>query len=74
MSQHLLILGAGVDRTAGIDFPLANKLLPDLTRYLEGPGKAVDDALRKMLPHLQFRFNNTVARAVDKIVRGYIFL
>lgn len=67
MSQHLLILGAGVDRTAGIDFPLANTLLPDLTRYLEGPGKAVDDALRKMLPHLQFRFNNTVARAVDKI-------
>lgn len=74
MSQHLLILGAGVDRTAGIDFPLANTLLPDMTRYLEGPGKAVDDSLRKMLPHLQFRFNNIVAMAVDKIVRGYIFL
>jgi hypothetical protein len=26
MSQHLLILGAGVDRTASTDFPLANTL------------------------------------------------
>ena len=42
----LLITGAGVDRTAGIDFPLANTLLADVTRYLDGPGKMVDQALR----------------------------
>ena len=67
MTRHLLILGAGVDRTSGIDFPLANTLLADVSRYLEGPGKAVDEALREMLPGLRFSFNNMIARAVDKI-------
>lgn len=67
MSQQLLILGAGVDRTTGIDFPLANTLLADVTRYLDGPGKSVDQALRVMLPGLRFSFNSMIARAVDKI-------
>lgn len=67
MSNNLLILGAGVDRTQGIDFPLANTLLADVSRYLEGPGKSVDEALRNMLPGLRFSFNNMIARAVDKI-------
>ncbi|CAI8771049.1 hypothetical protein [Methylococcus capsulatus] len=63
----LLITGAGVDRTPGIDFPLANTLLADVTRYLDGPGKTVDEALRDMLPGLRFSFNTMIARAVDKI-------
>jgi len=63
----LLITGAGVDRTEGIDFPLANTLLADVTRYLDGPGKGVDEALRAMLPGLRFSFNSMIARAVDKI-------
>lgn len=67
MSQNLLILGAGVDRTAGIDFPLANTLLTDVNRYLDGPGKEVEKALRDMLPGLRFSFNGMIARAVDKI-------
>lgn len=67
MSKHLLIIGAGVDRTTGIDFPLANTLLADVSRYLDGPGKAVDEALREMLPGLRFSFNSMIARAVDKI-------
>lgn len=66
-SKNLLILGAGVDRTKGIDFPLANTLLVDVTRYLDGPGKAVDVVLREMLPGLRFNFNSMIARAVDKI-------
>lgn len=67
MSKQLLILGAGVDRTTGIDFPLANTLLADVTRYLDGPGKDVELALREMLPGLRFSFNSMIARAVDKI-------
>jgi hypothetical protein len=67
MSNHLLILGAGADRTPGIDFPLANTLLVDVTRYLDGPGKGVDEALRRMLPGLRFSFNTMIARVVDKI-------
>ncbi len=67
MSDSLLILGAGVDRTKGIDFPLANTLLADVSRYLEGPGKAVDEALQAMLPGLRFCFNSMIACALDKI-------
>ncbi len=67
MTKHLLILGAGVDRTTGIDFPLANNLLADVARFLEGPGKNVETALRDMLPGLRFNFNSMIARAVDKI-------
>lgn len=67
MTARLLILGAGVDRTTGIDFPLANTLLADVTRYLDGPGKDVEKALRDMLPGLRFSFNSMIARAVDKI-------
>lgn len=67
MSQHLLILGAGADRTPGIDFPLANTLLAEVTKYLDGPGKPVDEALRAMLPGMRFNFNSMIARAVDKI-------
>jgi hypothetical protein len=63
----LLILGAGVDRTDGIDFPLANTLLTDITRYLDGEGKGVDEALRAMIPNLRFSFNSVIARAVDQI-------
>lgn len=67
MTKNLLIIGAGVDRTKGIDFPLANTLLADVTRYLDGPGKGVDEALRAMLPGLRFTFSSMVARAVDRI-------
>lgn len=67
MTDKLLIIGAGVDRTQGIDFPLANTLLTDVSRYLEGSGKAVDEALREMLPGLRFSFNRMIAHAVDKI-------
>ena len=64
----LLITGAGADRTKGIDFPLANTLLADVTRFLlDGEGKAVEEALREMLPGLRFSFNNMIARQVDKI-------
>jgi hypothetical protein len=67
MSNNLLITGAGVDKTAGIDFPLANTLLADVTKYIANEGKEVDIALREMLPGLRFSFNSMVARAVDSI-------
>lgn len=67
MSDKLLILGAGVDRTEGLNFPLATNLLAEISRYLAREGKPVDQALRKMLPGLKFSFNSMIARAVDKI-------
>lgn len=59
MNKSLFILGADVDRRTGINFPQANTLLADLTRYLDGPGKDVEAALREMLPSLRFSFSST---------------
>ena len=67
MTNNLLITGAGVDRSEGIDFPLASTLLADIARYLEKDGKAVDEALREILPGLRFSFNKMISAAVDKI-------
>jgi len=67
LPRNLLILGAGVDRTPGIEFPLANTLITDITRYLKDEGKGVDAALRSMIPNLRFSFNGMIARAVEQI-------
>lgn len=67
MTRNLLITGAGVDCTKGIDFPLAATLLPEIAAYIEGEGKAVDQTLRSLLPNLRFTFASMVARAVDAI-------
>lgn len=67
MGKHLLITGAGVDRSTGIDFPLATTLLADVAEYLADKDNCVDSELRKMIPGLRFNFNNMIARAVDKV-------
>lgn len=66
-NNRLLITGAGVDRTDGIEFPLANTLLAGITKYLDDDSNEVDKTLRDMLPGLRFSFNSMIARAVDKI-------
>ena len=67
MTKNLLITGAGVDCTKGIEFPLAATLLPEIAAYIEGEGKSVDQTLRSLLPNLRFTFSSMVARAVDAI-------
>ena len=67
MIKNLLITGAGVDRTKGIDFPLAATLLPEISAYLDKDGKDVDKVLRSLLPNLRFTFSSIVARAVEAI-------
>lgn len=67
MKDNLLITGAGVDFTKGIDFPLASTLLADISSYLKEEGRAVDEVLREMLPGLRFSFNKMISAAVDKI-------
>lgn len=67
--KHLLITGAGVDRSKGIDFPLANTLLGGITGFLTTEeGKRIDEVLREMLPNMRFSFNSMIKTAVDKIV------
>jgi hypothetical protein len=72
MSKKLLILGAGADRTTGIEFPMANTLLPAITQYLEGEGKAVDEALRDALPGLRFKFIRLINHAIDNLTNREI--
>ena len=67
MTKNLLITGAGVDRTAGIEFPLATTLLPEIAAFIDGEGKEVDAILRGLIPNLRFTFASMVARAVDTI-------
>ncbi len=67
MTKNLLITGAGVDRTTGIDFPLASTLLPEIAAFIDGEGKEVDKILRATIPNLRFSFSNMVARAVEGI-------
>ncbi len=67
MIKNLLITGAGVDCTKGIEFPMAATLLPEIAAYIEGGGKSVDQTLRSLLPNLRFTFASMVARAVDAI-------
>ncbi|HEY4248608.1 MAG TPA: hypothetical protein VGM64_17440, partial [Lacunisphaera sp.] len=67
MSANLIILGAGADRTNGIDFPMANTLLPEVAQYLAGDGKAVDEALRNALPGIRFSFGRLISGAIDNL-------
>lgn len=65
--ETLLIIGAGVDRTKGIDFPLANTLLSAISNYAENEGKQVDNKLRETLPNLRFTFSTIITQAIEKI-------
>lgn len=66
--ETLLILGAGVDKTKGIDFPTMDTLLASVSNYSLNEGKEVDNKLRTMLPNLRFAFSSMITHAMDKIV------
>ncbi len=66
MTTTLFILGAGVEKTEGINFPLAAQLLPEIVAFSESDeGKTFDEALRKSLPQLRFNLKSFIKSAVD---------
>lgn len=65
--KKVLVTGAGVDKTSGIDFPLANKLLPEVAQYLNGDGKEFEAALRASIPGLRFNFVRFINSEIDSI-------
>lgn len=70
MDSHIvLVTGAGVDKTPGIDFPLACDLLPAINGYLTQTeeGKKVDAILRDSIPGLRFRFDRFINNAITEI-------
>lgn len=67
----VLVTGAGVDKTPGIDFPLAADLLPAINGYLTrtDEGKAVDTLLRNKISGLRFRFDRFINNAITDIAQ-----
>lgn len=67
----VLVTGAGVDKTPGIDFPLAADLLSAINVYLtrSDEGKAVDTLLRQNISGLRFRFDRFINNAISEIAQ-----
>lgn len=72
-TNNLLILGAGVEKTDGINMPLANELVPQIRDFLYGNdiGQAVDKKLREIIKSLRFSYDNFIKRAVDNLASGF---
>ena len=67
MANYVLITGAGVDKSAGIDFPLANRLLPEIAKFIKGDGSEFDKALRSAIPNLRFDFSKYINTAINSL-------
>ena len=67
-ARTLVILGAGADAAVGL--PASSQLIPGIVDWLEtDEGKVVDDALRKQLKRLTFRFDKFVDDAIDRLAK-----
>lgn len=69
--ETVLVIGAGVDKTPGINFPLAADLLPAINIYLtrNEEGKAINQLLRQKIDGLRFRFDRFINSAINDIVQ-----
>ena len=63
-NKTVLIIGAGVDKTEGINMPLAMQLVPEIARFAEEDGKEIENTIRSFLPGLRFSFNPTLTVVV----------
>lgn len=57
-TETVLVIGAGVDKTPGLDMPLAIQLVPEIARFAEEEGKEIDKVIRSFLPNLRFSFDS----------------
>lgn len=71
--KKLLIIGAGAEKTEGIDMPLATELVPQIRDFLyeNEEGKSVDKELRKVIKGLRFSYDGFVKKAVDKLASDF---
>jgi hypothetical protein len=69
----LLVLGAGVEKTVGIDMPLANELVPQIRDFIfeNEIGKEVDKKLRDIIKGLRFSYDDFVKKAVDRLASDF---
>jgi len=65
LSETVIICGAGVDKSPGLDFPLATELVPRIRQYLEtDEGKEIDKAFRKILPCLRCSYDKFIKNVI----------
>ena len=69
-TNTVLIIGAGVDKTPGIDMPLAVQLVPEIAKFAEEDGKGIEQTIRSFLPGLRFSFNKFIKEAIDSITKS----
>jgi hypothetical protein len=66
--KTVIICGAGVDKSDGINMPLAAELVPHIRDFLKTEdGQEIDKALREVLPNLRFSYDKFVKSAVEKL-------
>ncbi len=67
--MNLLILGAGVEKSEGIDMPLANELVPQIRNFIHNDktGKEVDNVLRGIIKGLRFSYDDFIKRTADEL-------
>lgn len=66
--KRVVIIGAGVDKSQGLDMPLANELITDLVKFTENDGKLISEIVKKQLPNMRFSFKNFVKSGIDGIL------
>ncbi|SNX52895.1 hypothetical protein [Thermoanaerobacterium sp. RBIITD] len=68
MSNSVLIIGAGVEKTEGLNMPLANELIPELVKFTENQGKQISECLRGKLPNMRFSFRSLIKDGIESIL------
>ena len=67
-AKTVVVLGAGADAAVGL--PCSSQLIPGIVEWLHtDEGQAIDEALRKLLKRLTFRFDKFVDDAIDRLAK-----
>lgn len=70
MKNKIIIIGAGADKTKGIEMPLANELITELIHFCENDGKIISDSIKKQIQYFRFTFKHFLNKEVDVILNS----
>lgn len=68
-----IIIGAGVDKSEGLNLPLATELIPQISKFLKDDpvGIEVEAAIRGSLKGLRFSYETFIKQAIEKMASGF---
>lgn len=71
--KTVIICGAGVDKSDGINMPLAAELVPQIREFLKvnPDGQKIETTLRQIIPNLRFSYDKFVKEAVEKLSNDF---